>query len=66
MRKKRMTHGMTFFTTAEMHMEIKRVSDAQEIGMSDFVRGLIEDYLNKNTLNFKPDPKAMEVKKVRE
>ena len=53
MKKKLFTHGITFSTTAEMHQTIKKASDDLEVGVSDFIRGLIEDYLQKN--HFKSD-----------
>lgn len=50
MKKKLFTHGITFFTTSEMHQKIRKVTDDLEVGVSDFIRGLIEDYLRKNPL----------------
>lgn len=50
MKKKLFTHGITFFTTSEMHQTIRKVTDDLEVGVSDFIRGLIEDYLQKNPL----------------
>jgi hypothetical protein len=50
MRKKLFTHGTTFFMTAEMYDKVKKITDSLEIGVSDFIRGLIEDYLQKNPL----------------
>jgi hypothetical protein len=50
MRKKLFTHGTTFFMTVEMYTAVKQVTDSLEVGVSDFIRGLIEDYLQKNPL----------------
>ena len=46
MRGKKFTHGITFFTTAEMYEVIKRDSDEFGISISDLMRRLGEDYMN--------------------
>ena len=51
MRKKLFTHGTTFFMTAEMYDKVKKITDSLEIGVSDFIRGLIEDYLRNRSFN---------------
>ncbi len=48
MKKRQFTCGITFFTTPLMYKEIKKVSDDLEVGLSDFLRQLIGDYLRKN------------------
>jgi hypothetical protein len=45
MRRKKFTHGITFFVTAEMYQGIKKDTDELQISTSDLVRRLIEDYL---------------------
>ena len=54
MRKKLFTHGTTFFMTAEMYDKVKRVTDSLEVSLSDFIRGLIEEYLRKNSADATP------------
>ncbi|MGO8988794.1 MAG: hypothetical protein ACLQGU_08255 [bacterium] len=46
MRGKKLTYGITFFTTPEMYQAIKNDSDEFGISTSDLMRRLIEDYLN--------------------
>ena len=46
MRGKKLTHGITFFTTPEMYETIKNDSDEFGISASDLMRRLIEDYIN--------------------
>ena len=46
MRRKKLTHGITFFTTPEMYQVIKTDSDEFGISASDLMRRLIEDYMN--------------------
>ena len=60
MRKKLFTHGTTFFMTVEMYDKVKKITDNLEIGVSDFIRGLIEEYLQKNSSEQDPieDPKC--------
>ena len=48
MRRKKFTYGVTFFITPEMYAEIIKVTDALAVGVSEFLRGLIEDYTRKN------------------
>ena len=43
MKAKHYTHGITFFVTGEMYREIKAITDGMEIGVSEFIRGLITD-----------------------
>jgi hypothetical protein len=43
MRPKRFTYGITFFVTAEMYREIKSITDAMEMGIAEFMRGLVTD-----------------------
>ena len=45
MKGKTYTHGITFFVCAQMHGDIKKVSDELEVGVSDFLRKLVKDYL---------------------
>ena len=60
MRKKLFTHGTTFFMTAEMYYKVKKVTDSLEVSLSDFIRGLIEEYLRKTSSEQDPikDPKC--------
>jgi response regulator RpfG family c-di-GMP phosphodiesterase len=48
MKGKTYTHGITFFVCAQMHADIKSVSDKLEVGVSDFLRKLVKDYLVAN------------------
>lgn len=47
MKGKTYTHGITFFVSAQMYMDIRKVSDELKVGVSDFLRELIKDYLEK-------------------
>ena len=50
MKKKKFTHGITFFTIPEMFEAIRNVSDELEVGVSDFMRQLVEHYFKaRNT-----------------
>jgi hypothetical protein len=44
MKKKKFTHGITFFTIPEMFEAVRNVSDELEVGVSDFMRQLVEHY----------------------
>jgi hypothetical protein len=48
MKKKTYICGVTFFVKPTMYDDLKRVSDDLGIGMSDLLRGMIDDYLAKN------------------
>jgi hypothetical protein len=48
MKGKTYTHGITFFVCAQMHADIKKVTDKLEVGVSDFLRKLVKDYLVAN------------------
>jgi hypothetical protein len=48
MRRKKLTYGVTFFTTAEMYAEMIKVTDALNLGISGFIQGLGEDYFREN------------------
>jgi len=45
MRRKKFTHGITFFVTAEMYQAIKKDTDELQISTSDLMRRLNQDYL---------------------
>ena len=45
MRRKTLTHGITFFVSAEMYQAIKKDTDELQISTSDLMRRLTEDYL---------------------
>lgn len=47
MKTKLYTYGITFFVSQQMYERIKTVSNHLNIGMSDFMRQLIEGYFQK-------------------
>ncbi|MBM3282770.1 hypothetical protein FJY90_00820 [Candidatus Gottesmanbacteria bacterium] len=46
MKRKKLTHGITFFVTAEMYQAVRKDVDECQISISELMRGLIGDYLN--------------------
>ena len=56
MKPKKYTHGITFFVTAEMYQEIKSITDAMEIGVSDFIRGLVAEAFERAESKFEATP----------
>ena len=47
MKQKRFTHGITIFVPAEMYKELRAMTDALEISISDFIRGLIKEAFDR-------------------
>ena len=47
MKGKTYTHGITFFVPGQMYLDIREASDELKVGISDFLRELIKDYLEK-------------------
>ena len=47
MKGKIYTHGITFFVPGQMYLDIRKASDELKVGISDFLRELIRDYLRK-------------------
>jgi hypothetical protein len=45
MKRKKLTHGITFFVTAETYEAVRKDVDECQISISELMRGLIEDYL---------------------
>lgn len=48
MKMKKYVQGVTFFTTPTMYEQIKQLTDDKNIGVSEFIRDLIEKYFNSN------------------
>jgi len=48
MKTKKYVQGVTFFTTPSMYEQIKQLTDDRNIGVSEFIRNLIEKYLRSN------------------
>jgi hypothetical protein len=46
MKTKKYTHGVTFFIDLEMYGCLKKKSDEKQVSLSEFLRGIIELYLN--------------------
>lgn len=46
MKRKKLTHGITFFVTAEIYQAVRKDVDEGQVSISELMRGLIEDYLN--------------------
>ena len=42
---KRLTQGISFFTTDEMFEKVRQSSEQREISVSQLIRGLIRDFL---------------------
>lgn len=53
MKLKRYTTGVTFFTTLDMYLDIKRISDEKEISLSEFLRNIVEKELQEMRVNGK-------------
>jgi len=45
MKKKKYLQGITFFVQPEMYGEMKKISDAREISLSELLRELVENHL---------------------
>jgi len=46
MKRKKLTHGITFFVMAETYEAVRKDVDECQVSISELMRGLIEDYLN--------------------
>jgi len=51
MKTKKYIQGITFFITLEMYREIKLISDTKQMSLSELLREVIEDYLEKKAVN---------------
>lgn len=47
MRLKRYTHGLTLFISQEMFQALKRLSDSQQVSMSELVREVLQSHILK-------------------
>ena len=45
MRLKKYIHGLTFFITVEMFEALKQISDEKQIGMSELLRLVLNEYI---------------------
>jgi len=45
MKQRKFTNGITFFTTPQMYEVLKGISDKKDLGLSEFLRNIIEEYL---------------------
>jgi len=45
MKKRQFTNGITFFTTPEMYEKLKGISDQNDVGISEFLRDIINEHL---------------------
>ena len=61
MKRKKLTHGITFFVTAETYEAVRKDVDECQISISELMRGLIEDYLNATHFFSKPSLDEMEI-----
>jgi len=61
MKRKKLTHGITFFVTAETYEAIRKDVDECQISISDLMRGLITDYLDGTHFYSKPTLGEMEI-----
>ena len=48
MKTRKYTQGITFFTTPEMYLMVKGVSDEMNIGLSEFIRDLVANHLQSH------------------
>jgi hypothetical protein len=48
MKTRKYTQGITFFATPEMYQMAKEVSDEMNIGLSEFIRDLVANYLQSH------------------
>lgn len=46
MKTKKYVQGVTFFITPTMYEQIKQLTDKKQIGLSEFLRGLIDQYFD--------------------
>ncbi len=47
MKLRKYTQGVTIFTTPEMYEEVKKVSDAEQVSLSEIFRQMITEYLGR-------------------
>jgi len=47
MKLRKYTQGVTIFTTPEMYQEVKKVSDAEQVSLSEIFRQMITEYLER-------------------
>ncbi len=54
MRKRNFVVGITFFANQSMYEELKDISDNRQIGLSELIRSVINEYLktHKNKEDF--------------
>ena len=63
MKRKKLTHGITFFVTAETYEAVRKDVDEGQVSISELMRGLIEDYLNGTHSYNKPTLGEVEIDK---
>ena len=61
MKRKKLTHGITFFVTAETYEAVRKDVDECQISISELMRGLIEDYLYGTHSYSRPSFKGREI-----
>jgi len=61
MKRKKLTHGITFFVTAETYEAVRKDVDECQISISELLRGLIGDYLNGTHFYDRPSLGEMEI-----
>jgi len=61
MKRKKLTHGITFFVTAETYEAVRKDVDECQISISELMRGLIEDYLHGTNFYRRPSLSEMEI-----
>jgi hypothetical protein len=64
MKRKKLTHGITFFVTAETYQAVREDVDECQISISELMRGLIEDYLNGTHFYSRPSFEEREIDKT--
>jgi hypothetical protein len=47
MQRRSFTQGITFYVTQTMYQRIVKLSDDMEIGVSELLRTIMEDYINQ-------------------
>ncbi len=50
MKTKKFIHGITFFVTPEMYQKLKAISDKMQVGISELLREMIEQFLSKDQI----------------
>ena len=51
MKLRKYTQGVTIFTTPKMYQEVKKVSDAKQLSLSELSRIMITEYLERRHSN---------------